>query len=164
MSAICQCHPQKLWTQSHDGCMRYEWMNSNGVGMYEMQVMFCTQIHTVIAEVILSSLVECFNGVLKGSRLLPITTMTLMIYYRLVTYHNRRKQEIDEAISNGISYTKYVMDKLTYYEQSARRHQVTLINRDIGEFEVLIGRHGDRMHKRQQHPSRHPKGSGVQLQ
>ncbi|KAK9088678.1 hypothetical protein Scep_027760 [Stephania cephalantha] len=26
-------------------------------------------------------------------------------------------------------------------------HQANLINRDTGEFEVLAGRHGDRMHK-----------------
>ncbi|KAK9149126.1 hypothetical protein Scep_007883 [Stephania cephalantha] len=81
----------------------------------------------------LSSIAECFNGVLKGVRFLPITTMTQMIYYRLVTYHDQRNQEINEAISNKQSYTKYVMDKLTENEKSARRHQT--------------GRHGDRMHK-----------------
>ncbi|KAK9132933.1 hypothetical protein Scep_012461 [Stephania cephalantha] len=54
--------PKELWTQSHDRGMRYGWMNCNGV--------------------------ECFNGVLKEARILPITTLTQMIYYRLVTYHD----------------------------------------------------------------------------
>ncbi|KAK9098250.1 hypothetical protein Syun_025295 [Stephania yunnanensis] len=99
--------------------MRYGWMNSN----------------------------ECFNRVLKGARFLPITALTQMIYYRLVAYHDQRNQEINEAISNGQAYTEYVMEALTKNEKSTRRHHVTLINRDIGEFEVQTGRHGNRMHK-----------------
>ncbi|KAK9121053.1 hypothetical protein Syun_018670 [Stephania yunnanensis] len=101
--------------------MRYGWMNSNGV--------------------------ECFNGVLKGARFLPITALTQMIYYRLVTYHDQRNQEINEAVSKGQPYTEYVMGALTKNVKSARRHHVTLINLDIGEFEVQTGRNGDRMHK-----------------
>ncbi|KAK9100350.1 hypothetical protein Scep_023780 [Stephania cephalantha] len=83
--------PKELWTQSHDGGMRYGWMNSNGV--------------------------ECFNGVLKGARFLPITALTQMIYYRLVTYHDQRNQEINAAISKGQVYTEYVMKKLAKYEK-----------------------------------------------
>ena len=55
------------WTQSHDGERCFGWMTTN--------------------------ISECFNGVLKGARGLPIAAMVEFTWCKLVTYfHDRQKQ------------------------------------------------------------------------
>ena len=55
------------WTQSHDGGKRYGAMTTN--------------------------IFECFNGVLKGARGLPITAMVEFTWSKLVVYfYDRHKQ------------------------------------------------------------------------
>ena len=53
------------WTFAHDGGHRYGVATTNNV--------------------------EVFNGVIKGARFLPITAAVRLIFYRLVSYFNRRR-------------------------------------------------------------------------
>ena len=55
----------KKWTQAYDGGFRYGLMTTN--------------------------IVECINGVLKGARMLPITTLVEVTFYRCVTYFEKRR-------------------------------------------------------------------------
>ena len=61
------------WTQSQDGGRRYGAMTTN--------------------------ISECFNGVLKGARDLPIAAMVEFIWCKLVAYLHDRRKQIQEALS-----------------------------------------------------------------
>ena len=60
------------WTQSHDGGRRYGVMTTN--------------------------ISECFNGVLKGARGLPIATMVEFTWCKLVAYFHDRRKPIQEDL------------------------------------------------------------------
>ena len=74
------------WTQSHDNGYRFGWMTTNAA--------------------------ECLNGVFKGARMLPITSIVRLTFYRTILYFERRRQEISEALDRGNMYTEYAMRKL----------------------------------------------------
>ena len=65
----------KKWTLAHDGGHRYGWMTTN--------------------------IAECINGVLKGARMLPITALVRLTFYRCVSYFETRRTEIQSRIANG---------------------------------------------------------------
>ena len=72
------------WTQSHDGGKRYGAMTTN--------------------------ISECFNGVLKGARGLPITAMVEFTWCKLVTYFHDRRKQIQEDLSRGKVWSDYAME------------------------------------------------------
>ncbi|TYK18257.1 uncharacterized protein E5676_scaffold411G001980 [Cucumis melo var. makuwa] len=74
------------WTQSHDNGYRYGWMTSKAA--------------------------ECMNGVFKGARMLPMTSLVRLTFYRTILYFERRRAEISEAVDRGEVYTEYAMKKL----------------------------------------------------
>ena len=61
------------WTQAHDGGRHYEAMTTN--------------------------ISECFNGVLKGTRGLPIAAMVEFIWCKLVAYFHDRHKIITSDLS-----------------------------------------------------------------
>ena len=63
------------WTQSHDGGRHYGAMTTN--------------------------ISECFNGVLKSVRGLPIATMVELTWGKLVTYFHDRHKKITSDLSRG---------------------------------------------------------------
>ena len=67
----------KKWTQAYDGGFRYGLMTTN--------------------------IVECINGVLKGARMLPITALVEVTFYRCVTYFEKCCAEIRARIAMEIS-------------------------------------------------------------
>ncbi|XP_031737534.1 uncharacterized protein LOC116402427 [Cucumis sativus] len=101
------------WTQSHDNGSRYGWMTSNAA--------------------------ECMNGVFKGARMLPITSLVRLTFYRTILYFERRRAEISEALDRGDIYTKYAIRKLKKWEKRASAHSVTSIDRETQTFEVHTG-------------------------
>ena len=74
------------WIQSHDNWSRYGWMTSNAT--------------------------ECMNGVFKGARILPITSLVRLTFYHTILYFERRRVEISEALDRGDIYTEYAIRKL----------------------------------------------------
>ena len=71
------------WTQSHDGGRHYRAMTTN--------------------------ISECFNGVLKGVRGLPIVAMVKFTWCKLVAYFHDRHKEIIFDLSQGKVWSDYAM-------------------------------------------------------
>uniref|UniRef100_A0A2N9G5E1 MULE transposase domain-containing protein n=1 Tax=Fagus sylvatica TaxID=28930 RepID=A0A2N9G5E1_FAGSY len=86
------------WTYSHDGGHRYGAMTTN--------------------------LSECFNGVLKGARSLPITALVKFTFFKLVSYFDDRRAKIQDQLSSGEVYSKYAMDILLRCREKAKGHTV----------------------------------------
>ena len=70
-------------TQSHDGGRRYGAMTTN--------------------------ISECFNGVLKGARGLPIAAMVEFTWFKLVAYFHDRHKQITSDLSRGKVWSDYAM-------------------------------------------------------
>ena len=66
------------WTQSHDNGHRYGWMTTNAV--------------------------ECMNEIFKRARMLPITSLVRLSFYRIIQYFEQRRGEISEALDRGDMY------------------------------------------------------------
>ena len=70
-----------MWTQSHDGRRHFGAMPTN--------------------------ISECFNGVLKDARGLPITAMVKFTWSNLVEYFHDRHKEYHYKLSEGKKLSKY---------------------------------------------------------
>ena len=92
----------KKWTQAYNGGFRHGLMTTN--------------------------IVECLNRVLKRARMLPITALVEVTFYRYVTYFEKRRAEIRARIANGDIYTIYVMTKVANYETKASGHFVSIFH------------------------------------
>ena len=66
---------QEKWTLAHDHGHRYRVMTTN--------------------------LPECFNGVLKGARSLPITAMVKFTFYKVNSYFDERRNKTLEQLEEG---------------------------------------------------------------
>ena len=75
-----------MWTQLHDGGYCYGAMTTN--------------------------VSECFNGVLKGARGLPIVAMVEFTYCKLVVYFHDRHKEITHDLSQGKVWSKYALKSM----------------------------------------------------
>uniref|UniRef100_A0A2N9HZV4 MULE transposase domain-containing protein n=1 Tax=Fagus sylvatica TaxID=28930 RepID=A0A2N9HZV4_FAGSY len=89
---------KEQWTYSHDGGHRYGAMTTN--------------------------LSECFNGVLKGARSLPITALVKFSFFKLVSYFDDRRVKIQDQLSSGEVYSKYAMDILHRNREKAKGHKL----------------------------------------
>lgn len=98
------------WTYSHDGGHRYGAMTTN--------------------------LSECFNGVLKGARSLPITALVKFTFFKLVSYFDDRRAKIQDQLSSGEAYSKYAMDILLRCREKAKGHTVIRFDRIRGVFDL----------------------------
>ena len=79
------------WTQSHDVGRRYGAMTTN--------------------------ISECFNGVLKGARCLPIVAMVEFTWFKLVAYFHDRHKQITSNLSRGKVWSDYAMEIYNKNEQ-----------------------------------------------
>ena len=100
------------WTQSHDGGRHYWDMTTN--------------------------IFECFNGVLKGARGLPIATMVEFTWCKLVAYFHDRHKEITSDLSQGKVWSDYAMGIYTKNVHKALGHTMRAFNHEIGVYQVLI--------------------------
>jgi hypothetical protein len=98
------------WTLVHDDGCRYGAMTTN--------------------------LSECFNGVLKGARSLPITIMVQFIFYKLVHYFEDQRTKTQGELDDGEVFSKYSMDKFKRYRDKASRHRVKMYDSRTGSFEI----------------------------
>ena len=92
----------KKWARAYDQGYRYGWMTTN--------------------------IVECINGVLKGTRMLSITAFVQLTFYRCVSYFKTRSGEIRARMTCGDMYTKYAVNKFTRAEVKASGHTMSIIS------------------------------------
>ena len=82
------------------------------------------------------NIVECINGVLKGARMLPITALVQLTFYRCVSYFETCRIEI-----------RVRMSKFRRAKAKVSRHVVTIFHRINQTFEVITALHGFHMDK-----------------
>jgi hypothetical protein len=90
------------WTLAKDGGRRYGAMTMN--------------------------LSECFNGVLKGVRNLPITAMVEFIYCKLVHYFNDRCIKTQAQLTSGQAFNTHAMEIFEKWSEKASLHHVIEFN------------------------------------
>ena len=100
-----------MWTQLHDGGYRYGAMTTN--------------------------VLECFNGVLKGARSLPIAAMVEFTQSKLVAYFHDRHKEITHDLSKGKVWSKYALKIFGQNLQKSTTHQVHVYNNLNGIYQVI---------------------------
>uniref|UniRef100_A0A2N9GCN4 MULE transposase domain-containing protein n=1 Tax=Fagus sylvatica TaxID=28930 RepID=A0A2N9GCN4_FAGSY len=100
----------KKWTLAKDGGRRYGAMTTN--------------------------LSECFNGVLKGARNLPITAMVEFIYFKLVHYFNDRRVKTQAQLTSGQAFSTHAMEIFQKWSEKASLHHVIEFNREEGTFQI----------------------------
>ena len=100
------------WTLSHDSGHRYGAMTTN--------------------------MSECFNGVLKGVRGLPISALVDYIWCKLVTYFNDRRTKILGDIEHGQKFSKHAMEKYEANYKKGTRHYVRPFNQQDDVYQVCM--------------------------
>ena len=65
---------------------------------------------------------ECFNGVLKGARGLPISALVDYIWCKLVAYFNNRRTKIVGDIAHGQEFSSYAMEIYEANYEKGQRH------------------------------------------
>ena len=71
-----------------------------------------------------TNLLKCFNGVLKGARSLPITTMVQYTFYKVNSYFDDRQNKTLEQLEEGQKWCKYAYDKFEANQEKAKFHMV----------------------------------------
>ncbi|XP_057527841.1 uncharacterized protein LOC130806685 [Amaranthus tricolor] len=105
--------PERQWTLIHDGGHRY------GVRTTNMS--------------------EAFNGVMKGARSLPITSLVRITFFRVNEYFATRRDLGRNRLDNGHVYAKKPIDTIDKNAEKARFHDVRIYDTVRGIFEVTIG-------------------------
>ena len=90
--------PQEKWTLAHDHEHRYGAMTTN--------------------------LSECFNGVLKGTRRLPITAMVKFTFYKVNSYFDDCRNKTLEQLEEGQEWCKYAYDKFEANQEKVKLQMV----------------------------------------
>ena len=113
--------PLAKWTRSHDDGRRYGMMTTN--------------------------ISECFNGVLKNARFLPITALVQLTFFRLVSYFEGRRVQAIEAMDRNERFTPFVTGHVISNQAKATSHTITRFDRATGLFQVQTARRGPNMNK-----------------
>ena len=85
-----------MWTQSHDGGRRFGVMTTN--------------------------ISQCFNGVLKGARGLPIAAMVEFTWSKLVEYFHNQHKEYHYELSKGKKWSEYAFDTWDRNKRKSKKH------------------------------------------
>ncbi|XP_021626918.1 uncharacterized protein LOC110625590 [Manihot esculenta] len=112
MNNIREVHPESYdwavkinlekWTRSHDGGQRYSVMTTN--------------------------MVESLNGMMKGFRTLPITTMVEKIFFQYVHYFDTRRTTFLDQQSKGYIFSQSRSETLRANAIKANGHRVRQFN------------------------------------
>ncbi|KAF1874930.1 hypothetical protein Lal_00007546 [Lupinus albus] len=104
--------PKEKWTQSYDEGRRYGHMTTN--------------------------LAECVNGVLKGSRALPITSLVQATYHRLNSWFLHHRNEATSMIMAGHIYCEELTKVLNENNRKATCQTIRTFSRESGVFVVEV--------------------------
>ncbi|RVW68072.1 hypothetical protein CK203_064579 [Vitis vinifera] len=102
--------PLEKWALSYDGGRRYGIMTTN--------------------------MSEVFNGVLKGARNLPITTLVQLTFYRVNSYFTVRREHGANRLASGEEFTPHIDAKIKAKVVKAGAHEVLLYDHVAGRFHV----------------------------
>ena len=95
-----------MWTQSYDGGRHFEAITTN--------------------------ISECFNGVLKGARGLPIAAMVEFTWSKLVEYFHDRHKEITNELMEGKKWSTYAFSTWDENRRKSKKHYLkAFINQDM---------------------------------
>ena len=94
-----------------------------------------------------TNIVECINEVLKGARMLLITTLVQLTFYRCVSYFETCRVEIRARMIVRDVYTAYAINKFRRTETKASGHSVTIFHQINQTFEVITTLHRFQMNK-----------------
>ncbi|KAF1894171.1 hypothetical protein Lal_00004093 [Lupinus albus] len=93
-------------------------------------------------------LAECVNGVLKGSRALPITSLVQATYHRLNSWFLHHRNEATSMIMAGHIYCEELTKVLNENNRKATCQTIRTFSRESGVFVVEVpGREGSRHSK-----------------
>ncbi|KAK9998183.1 hypothetical protein SO802_017786 [Lithocarpus litseifolius] len=73
----------------------------------------------------ITNLSECFNGVLKGARSLPIIAMVRFTFFKVNSYFDARYNLTLDQLEAGQEWCKYATNKFQKNEAKATEHMVT---------------------------------------
>ena len=95
-----------MWTQSYDGGRHFGAITTN--------------------------ISECFNGVLKGARGLPIAAMVEFTWSKLVEYFHDRHKEITNELMEGKKWSTYAFSTWDKNRHKSKKHYLkAFINQDM---------------------------------
>ena len=95
-----------MWTQSYDGGRHFGAITTN--------------------------ISECFNGVLKGARGLPIAAMVEFTWSKLVEYFHDRHKEITNELMEGKKWSTYAFSTWDENRRKSKKHYLkAFINQDM---------------------------------
>ncbi|XP_065626133.1 uncharacterized protein LOC136066181 [Quercus suber] len=100
-----------MWTQSHDGGRRFGAMTTN--------------------------ISECFNGVLKGARGLPIAALVEFTWSKLVEYFHDRHKEYLNRLSEGKKWSQYAFDKWEGNKLKSEKHYLKPFNSEQMIYQIV---------------------------
>ena len=67
---------------------------------------------------------ECFNGILKGARGLPIAAMVEFTWSKLVAYFHDRHKEITHDLLEGKRWSTYAMSTYLENRRKYEKHHI----------------------------------------
>ena len=79
---------------------------------------------------------ECFNGVLKGARNLPIMTMVKYTLFKLNSYFDDHHNKSIAQLNSGQKWTKYALDIFMRNKAKAEHHKVTRLSVQQQSYQV----------------------------
>ncbi|XP_074293339.1 uncharacterized protein LOC141620337 [Silene latifolia] len=103
--------PLSKWCLAHDGGKRYGLKTTN--------------------------MCECFNGVLKGVRFLPIQALVRATFTRVNRYFVDRREIIRTRLFNGLKWSEKITTKLEENDEIGAHQEVTVYNRHAGLYGVV---------------------------
>ena len=71
-----------------------------------------------------TNLSECFNGVLKGARSLPITALVKFTFYKVNSYFDECQNKTLVQLEEGQVWCKYAYGKFEANQEKAKLHMV----------------------------------------
>ena len=95
---------------------------------------------------------ECFNGVLKGARSLPTTTIMKYTWFKLNAYYNDRRNKSIAQFNSRKKWCKYALDIFMRNKAKAKHHRVTRLSTQQQSYKVdtphnpRTARHRDHTH------------------
>ncbi|KAK1388474.1 SWIM-type domain-containing protein [Heracleum sosnowskyi] len=91
-----------------------------------------------------TNMAESWNNAIKASRKLPITALVTSLFYKVVTYFDQRRVEIEKQSLKGNEFTKHANQMLSKWIKRASGHHVKLFDRNTLVFEVITMKHGQK--------------------
>lgn len=96
-----------------------------------------------------TNMAESWNNAIKESRKLPVCALVKALYYKVISYFEQRRVEIEKEAVNGNEFTKHANKVMNKWKEHATGHHVKKINRNTSVFEVMTKKHGLKGGKKQ---------------